>query len=336
MDIGGVFLVDFVLSAYVTELKNAWRDTIANENLIQLLYDSIIEPLNLTDANGEYITVKKEMASRLMNRHDNVSPRLRKEVDNPAVIKGINVYFEDLIVPELIQNNHDEVLHKMMLLINKDPQISDNKKSEFSVLAQKDTIAQFLASTFLFAITRENKISKSVQSLGKEKEDFENGTYRRKPLTSLTPPIKIAEEETPYIVALMQAYGEAEEVDNFSSDMLESFPKHKRHFIKQREYYHLAEAVRRGTRDMYSENDPDQFEVLKDETYEGVIEVWEDSYENGLVRLRNVLKQAGVIRVDKCWLSRDTDWIGNSQKKGVCHFLVNDKRIQGWVNDDED
>lgn len=55
---------EFVFSSYVIELKNAWRETIANEALIQFLYDSIIMTLSLMDKNGEYITVKKETAKQ--------------------------------------------------------------------------------------------------------------------------------------------------------------------------------------------------------------------------------------------------------------------------------
>jgi transposase len=37
--------------------------------------------------------------------------------------------------------------------------------------------------------------------------------------------------------------------------------------------------------------------------------------------LGRLLRQAAIVPIDKCAL-RETDWIGNSEKKGVCHFLV--------------
>ena len=40
------------------------------------------------------------------------------------------------------------------------------------------------------------------------------------------------------------------------------------------------------------------------------------------------------ISADKCFATRDTSWIGNSEKKGMCHILVNDERIRGWLDDD--
>ena len=49
-------------------------------------------------------------------------------------------------------------------------------------------------------------------------------------------------------------------------------------------------------------------------------------------KLLAVLAQATHIRIDRCWLCRDTDWIGNSQRKGVCHILANDGTIWKWVN----
>lgn len=50
----------------------------------------------------------------------------------------------------------------------------------------------------------------------------------------------------------------------------------------------------------------------------------------------NVRKCVSATRVDKCWLSRDTDWVGNPQKKGVCHFLVKEGKLDGWVRDDDE
>lgn len=57
---------------------------------------------------------------------------------------------------------------------------------------------------------------------------------------------------------------------------------------------------------------------------------------NGLARLSSIFKEVPKIDISKCWLRRDTDWIGNAQRKGVCHFLVKDEFIKGWVKADDD
>lgn len=102
----------------------------------------------------------------------------------------------------------------------------------------------------------------------------------------------------------------------------------------RRDYY-AAESVHRGTRDVFDENEEDQFEVFEEEVYEGVVDTYEDEYDSGMARLREVLKQASQVSVQRSWLSRDTDWIGAAQKKGACHFLVNDGRLEGWVGSDD-
>ncbi len=156
------------------------------------------------------------------------------------------------------------------------------------------------------------------------------------PLREITPPQEVAEQEIPYVTELMMAYGEAEGIGNFTKDTLKLHEvKYGEHFKRQRKDFYAAESVRQGTREAYAETDPDQFEVLKEETYDGVVDVWEQDHRNGFVRLTKVLAQAAQIRIDRCWLCRDTDWIGNSQKKGVCHILVNDGKIRGWVKKNE-
>jgi hypothetical protein len=152
------------------------------------------------------------------------------------------------------------------------------------------------------------------------------------PLKVITPPPDVTEQEIPYVMELMAAYGDAEGISEFTKDILKQHEdKYGEHFKRQRRDFYAAESIRQGTREAYGETDPDQFEILKDETYDGVVDVWEQDHRNGFMRLNKVLAQASQIRIDRCWLCRDTDWIGNSQKKGVCHILVNEGRIKGWI-----
>jgi hypothetical protein len=167
-------------------------------------------------------------------------------------------------------------------------------------------------------------------------EDTVAPKSRFAPLKTITPPEEVAEHEIPYVTELMAAYGDAEGVATFTRDTLkEREEKYGEHFKRQRKDFYAAESVRQGTREAYGDSDPDQFEVLKEETFDGVVDIWEQDHKNGFIRLLKVLAQAAQIRIDRCWLCRDTDWIGNSQKKGVCHILVNDGKIKGWVKRDE-
>ncbi|GHV10305.1 hypothetical protein FACS1894217_15730 [Clostridia bacterium] len=150
---------------------------------------------------------------------------------------------------------------------------------------------------------------------------------------TLIPPNEFGEDELPYVTELLAAYADAEGLDELTKDELEKYVKYKKNLQRQRKDYYAAESVRRGTREAFGDADPDQFETLKNETHDGIVEVHERDYDHGFDRLNAVMSQVALVPISKCVL-RETDWIGNSEKKGVCHFLVNDGRIK-WVDDDE-
>ena len=114
---------------------------------------------------------------------------------------------------------------------------------------------------------------------------------------------------------------------------ISDYPQYEKHLSEQRKYYFAAEAVRRSIRDIYDK--ADQFDLLKSETYEYIKDDYEDPVERGLAQLKAVLRRVRDFNSNRCWLLRDTDWIGLPQKKGVSHFLVKDGTIEGWEGDDD-
>ena len=320
---------ELVFATVLAELKTSWGDTIADPDLINLLYDSISEPAGLTNKNGEPITVNKGTASKIMNRQSGGNPHrsIRSKSADDRVIASIEEYFKKNVVKRLLKGIEDDLIERLKTIINDDMGIAEVKKQELLANAQKNTLALFLASVYLYSLSRDNVSS---------------GDSGAKPITAATElevipiPTGITGVEGSYTDALLAAYGQAEGIKNFTVDMLDAYPTHKENFSNQRKYYFAAEAVRRGTRDLYGAKERDQFEVLKDEMYEGVTEVWEDEAKNGLARMRKVMAQATKTSLDKCRICRDTEWVGNSQRKGVCHFLVGENRLKGWVRDDDE
>lgn len=319
---------EFVLATYEQEVKITWNGKVSDEWLIGLLFDAIVVPTQLTDKNGELVMVSKPHASELVNRKANVSPKIKKASSDSRVTGSIKSYFEKKIIPELQPNMEDELIHRINQLVQGDGKISAAKKVEIAVLANKNTYADFLSQSFLLAISRPNKLPK-VASPGS------TGVSTTE-LAVIPIPTGVTGVEGSYTDALLAAYGQVEGIKDFTVDMLDTYPAYKENFSNQRKYYFAAEAVRRGTRDLYSTKEKDQFEVLKDEMYEGVTEVWEDEAKNGLARMRKVMAQATKTSLDKCRICRDTEWVGNSQRKGVCHFLVGENRLKGWVRDDDE
>ncbi len=320
---------ELVFATVLAELKASWADTIADPDLINLLYDAVAEPVGLTNKNGEPITVAKGTASKIMKRLPGGNPNrsIRSKSADDKVLASIEEYFKRNVVKRLLKGCEDVLIERLKAIINDDAGISKAKKQELLENAQKDKLAMFLASVYLYSLSRDNVLHDSSST---------------KPITATTEleviplPTGITGVEGSYTDALLAAYGQAEGIKNFTVDMLNTYPTHKENFSNQRKYYFAAEAVRRGTRDLYGTKEKDQFEVLKDEMYEGVTEVWEDEAKNGLARMRKVMAQATKTSLDKCRICRDTEWVGNSQRKGVCHFLVGENRLKGWVRDDDE
>ena len=104
-------------------------------------------------------------------------------------------------------------------------------------------------------------------------------------------------------------------------------------FREQRENYYNAESVARSVREVFLDGE-DDFNRLKDDTYDGVsVTCWND-YKNGFLRLIAVLTQASLVPLTKSYLYQNSNWIGNSERKGICHMLVNDGRLR-WVIENE-
>lgn len=321
-------LKDLVFATILSELKASWGEVIADPDLINLLYDSVTEPTELLNKNGEPITVSKGTASKIVNRQTGGNPNqsVRNNSADSRVLRSIEAYFASNVVKRLLSGSEDDLIQRLREIINEDTSIADSKKQELLLNGQKKTLAKFLASVYLYSLTRDNVLTiggKPPVSASKELD----------PIT--TPPSVVAEERN-YTDALLTAYGQVEGIRDFTMDMLDTYPVHYENFSAQRKYYYAAEAVRRGTRDLYGIKDTDQFDVLKDEMFEGVTEVWEDEAKNGISRMRKVMAQATRTSLSKCRICRDTEWIGNTQRKGVCHFLVRENRLKGWVRDDDE
>ena len=322
---------ELVLATYMFELKNAFQETISDPDLLELLYDGVADPLGLLNQNKQTISVSPAQASLIVNRrkYGNALKVIRNGASKDEVRASIEGYFKKHIVPRLHKEKTADLLEHLRRIIELDREIAELRRTELLSIADEKTLAKFLGYTYLYVVSRDNVLKEIRLKTAEEIEE-----YKKHPLRRLAVPAEVIEEEKKYTDAILAIYAQLEKKTAIGEVELTAYPDYLIHFSEQRENYYLAEAVRRGTRDVYK--DEIQFAELKDETYEGVKEVWEEEYKSGMVRLRKVLNQAAQTPVDRCWLSRDTDWIGNSQKKGVCHFLVKDGRLKGWVRDDDE
>lgn len=138
------------------------------------------------------------------------------------------------------------------------------------------------------------------------------------------------QDEQIYIDELCMAYGEAEGMDSFSVDNLSLFPDYSDDLEDRRIDFYAAETIRRGVLELKGSSLTGQFDVLKDETYNGVKDTAKRTHPNGYERMLAVMEQAVIAPITNYILSSSPYWISGKIKKGVCHHLVNDGKLT-WI-----
>jgi DNA-binding winged helix-turn-helix (wHTH) protein len=151
----------------------------------------------------------------------------------------------------------------------------------------------------------------------------------------LEPLSTLAPQELPYINALCEVYAEKlnkvvtpDTIDTLDTNL-------RRHYSEQRKAYYSAESIQRSMREVFADGEK-QFDVLKSDAYDGISDTYlDDRYHTGYERLMAVLDKITNITLNKSSLINVIGLIGNLEKKGICHILVNDDVIKSWVNINE-
>ena len=148
-------------------------------------------------------------------------------------------------------------------------------------------------------------------------------------------PDDIGKHELDYIRALYEAYAHKLNRDTFTADDVPSLPKrYAENYKEQRIAYYSAVSIERSVRDIFDDGE-DEFGKLKDDAWHGINTTYWKDYEDGYARLNAVLEKITSTTLDSSVLSQMRNLIGNLEKKGICHILVNDGVIESWVNIDE-
>ena len=316
---------EFVFATYVLTLKKALKKDKANEKIISHLYGLIALTLGLDGKGDRTIDRPKTTANDIVHRRANPHREIQAHSHDPEVLDVIGPVFEQRFKSNVHRGKLPLAIEELLVLIDNSG-IADMAKAELRRLAALDEPWEFLGHAYLESLLPENK-------LPSRHDNPLDPHYPKRP--NLDIPANISHSEGQFVGALMEVYEEQEGHPGFDLDDLNDHPKSKKHFQRQRGNFYAAEAVRRGTRDVFSSSEADQFEVLEDEIYEGIDELYCSPFKDGMERLTRVLSQASCVPIQRSWLGRHTDWISAAEKKGICHFLVNEGRIRGWVDVDE-
>lgn len=324
---------------FAKTLQSAMQPPNNNQAVVGMLFDFLTEEAKDNELSADF-SIKPKTVSALMNFTDNVHEDIKSLSSSQKVIESMVLKFANRValVPMLV----DDLIANLKHLIEADTSISQTKSDELTSLANKTQLPEFLAATYLYALNKPNRIvpDKNDMEIAAELTPMDdiarlNAIYAKIPRPKeLSVPSEPTDEELKYISQLLAAYAEAIGITELSRDGLKCYPTYNDDLRQRRKEYYAAETVRRSTRDVFKESDTDQFDLLKEEAYDGIFDVYSQSYQHGYERLLRVMTQVSAIQINKSSISKLPEWIGNKEKKGVCHILVNDGRIR-WVVRDE-
>lgn len=233
-----------------------------------------------------------------------IGPALSSLVDNPAKINKM-----------LIQNWDNYCKNK----ITKEKPIElDNSFKEY-------------IENFNFKMVKELAPIRLIDEYSKTKwfkYRFGGGMPKRPKFIRPADEIDSFEKEMPYIKQLIEVYKEKTKDVVKDINTLDCNKYIKEHFNRQRIVFHSAQALKRFTRDELIDEEP--YEEIKEQLYQSVVDKSLELYESSFKRLTDTLDLAKIIPLEV----RPLGLIQPMDKCGVCHELVNDRKLE-WVEIDE-
>jgi hypothetical protein len=313
-----------------------------NIKVAKLLLGLIVENENVVNSDGAVYNINDNYVSLWWNHHEDIPAPIKESAATPEIISEAADYFENKVINALSPQKELDTYSALIELIKSDNSMSTDVRDNLLSLYKNNELSQFLAETFLYAVQKDNKaeekdaVSKTssttsiiddVKKLNKLLQHFP------KPV-ELLPPEHLNPQEMVYTSELLAAYADAEGISEITKDDLTTYPKYRKNFERQRKDYYAAETILESARDVFGPTATDEFNVLKKETCDGVIDVHDVDYPNGFDRLNSVMTHVTTIQLNKSLLTKLPGWISSSEKKGFRHMLVNDREIK-WVDDYE-
>lgn len=140
------------------------------------------------------------------------------------------------------------------------------------------------------------------------------------------PPQDLTSNEVIYTEELLRAFSDQEKT-GVTVDNLSTHTKYQEEFSSARRSFYSAENLERFSRDWLKNN---SYLKLTEECYDAVSPVLNNDHKNGYKRYLATMTQATSINYSSHPLH---SYIEIKDKKGLCHQLVNSKKIT-WVEDE--
>lgn len=288
----------------------------------------------LNEKGEKYRFQNKELIELFRGELD-IFPNIRKAAVDYKIQSNVEFNFEDACYDLLEEENFDNVLDKLVGLVEKDENLNSTQRNEMLSDVNSDLL-RIGPKIFLYSLRNNNNTKPKVKK-AKKPATIEGALDALKKLIDKFPkpmaievPEEISITEMKYVSAILEAFAEDAEVEVIShGDLITKaeYTKYRTKFDRYRMDYYRAESIKESLKDTKLESENGLFEKLENETYESIIDKVEDNYDTSYQRMNGVLEHVTTVELSSL-LAKIPGLVGSSQKKGLCHILVNEERIR--------
>lgn len=318
--------MEFCLASVLAMIQKSLLDAMSDEDLLNLLISDMVTSLDIRDKNDQVYYMDKRAVSKIMKRRKNVPLALRRVLPKkPTSVDALAHYFSQCLIPRIIPEGMEDLRTGLFNSIKNYENVPDMVLQEANQCAIKQNDARLIAIAFRYSLAVPNAITSPKMPPDRQVSAVKQD--RRHPIRAVGAD---GGDHLRCMAEVLRAY--RSRTGGVEDGSIEDYPQYHEHYRRQKESFFAAEAVRHASRDAFLDEE-DPFGDLLDESYDGVIDTWEMVYRDGLDRMEAVLSQAVRISMESNLIARETAWVTVRVKKGLCHILVNERRIDGWLYD---
>lgn len=311
----------------------------AGEFMKRLVRDSLRDPMNDEEAEAEYLHEYNPMEKNItINMLDKIFEGDKDKWISKARATRICSLYDGIDLANQVDRLYDgdkESIQKFLRRKNIDVEIDELGSAIQDIFDQiYKGLAKGIHDVDIKLTIHDPK--PSIKNLAGDRIYCEDGKlYIDGDVIEL--PIQLSDDqiydfEVGYISALCDAYAEVLSRDDVIVDDIPSLPKkYRQNFYDQRKAYLSAESIQRSISEVYDDGE-NQFDILKEDAFGGIKTTYYDDHDNGYRRLLEVLKKISDVQLTKSKLMVIKNLIGNLERLGIVHILVNDQTIKSWVD----
>ena len=305
--------------------------SVISRRLLKLITDQD----GVVNENGEKYHIQNKELIELFRGQLDIYPNIRGAAQDYKISAKVDYDFEDACDDLLKEDEYDEVLSELIRLVNRDGSLSTTDKNKLLSAANQDLL-RIGPKIFIYSLQNNNN-TKPKAKKAKKPATIEGALDALKELIKKFPKpvtIEVPEEidvtEMVYVSAILEAFAEDVGVEVITQGELlskDEYAKYKSKLDRYRADYYKAEGIKESLKDTNLETEEGLFEKLEDETFDSIIDKVEDDYSTSYQRMNNVLEHITTVELSSL-LAKVPGLVQSSQKKGLCHILVNEERIR--------